>query len=568
MYKVLVVDDEPAVRFGMSHYMNWEQYRMVLVGEAKDGVAGLKAVEQLMPDIVLTDVLMPKMDGITFSQEIRKRFPQIKIIFISGHDDTEYLKSAMKVSAMDYILKPVNLHEIQTVLERVAAELDEDHAVQRLTEEMQARLKESMPLLKEQFLLSLIRDGASRQDRIQERLAFLELKLPVDTVYWVIVISIDRFANVGEKYSERELQLYLFAIQSVCQDLVNEHLKGVVIEHRNGEFVGIVYAETETESVELLETGGPDNLPPHNQVAEPEERLYELAVQLREQLQQRLSISVTIGIGERVASLLNLTESYVQAREAVAGKWYLGQNQIVTMDSLNMDKNSINPAKSYRFGPTESLNMYTVLKNGDPLKLATALDELFEGLAQERRGGLKNARNVVMQVVLLVGQLVLELNIRNNELDRREAQLLEELFHQETIAELRHILASYLAMICETINENRSGKMSNVIDRVKEIIGRRYADNNLTVIDIGREVFLTHTYVCLLFKQETGKTINEWLTQHRIEKAKELLADPMNKFYDICYAVGYSDPSYFGKLFKKLTGFTLSDYRKSNQAGK
>lgn len=107
MYKLLVVDDEQTVRHGLRHYMNWEKYGIEFSGEADDGDTALEAVGQLMPDIVLTDVRMPHMDGIALSQEIRSRYPHIKIVFVSGHDDSEYMKSAMKVSAVDYIFKPV-----------------------------------------------------------------------------------------------------------------------------------------------------------------------------------------------------------------------------------------------------------------------------------------------------------------------------------------------------------------------------------------------------------------------------------------------------------------------------
>jgi two-component system response regulator YesN len=561
MYKLLVVDDEPAVRFGLRNYMDWGQFDILFAGEADDGETGLEAVERLMPDIVLTDVRMPSMDGITLSREIRRRFPDIKIVFVSGHDDSDYLKSAMKVSAVDYIFKPVNLQELRTVIARVVAELQEEQTERRMTQQMQAKLQESMPLLREKFLLSLIRGGSIRGERVLERLDFLGLGLPYTAAYWVIVVSVDRFVDLVDKYSERDLQIFCYAIQNVCQEVVSRYLQGHVFEHRNGEFVGIVYADQwQTESAAAA-AGQAVNGEVLNAHDDPEELLFELASQLQAHLQRFLRISVTIGIGDRVSNLDALAGSYEQAREAAAGKWYLGQNQILTMDSLNLDKQETSDERSYRFDSAESGKLIAILQGGDPARLEQALDELFDRLAQQRRDGLKYSRNVVLQIVLLAGQLMLELNLADEEMEERESWLWEALFKQETIAELRQLLETYLQDVCGKIRDRRSGRANNIVERVRAIIERRYADNKLTVAEIGREVYLTDTYISLLVKQETGRTVNEWLTQYRMEKAKELLANPTYKLYDICYAVGYADPSYFSKLFKKVTGLTPSAYR-------
>ncbi|TMV47872.1 response regulator [Paenibacillus mesophilus] len=561
MYKLLVVDDEPAVRLGLRNYVDWGQFDIKFAGEADDGDTGLEAVERLKPDIVLTDVRMPNVDGISLSKEIRKRFPNMKIVFVSGHDDSDYLKSAMKVSAVDYIFKPVNLQELRTVIARVVAELEEEQTERRMTQQMQAKLQESMPLLREKFLLSLILNGASRGERIQERLDFLGLVLPYNAAYWVIVVSVDRFTDIVEKYSERDLQIFCYAIQNVCQEVVCQYLQGSVFEHRSDEFVGIVYTNQEHScsiGAGLASAGSEPN-----RSDDPEELLFELATQLRDHLQRFLRISVTIGIGDRVSSLDMLAGSYEQAREAAAGKWYLGQNQILTMDSLNLDKQETFVERSHRFDSSESGKLISLLKGGDSDQLGSALDELMGRLARQRRGGLKYSRNVILQIVLLAGQLMLELNLADEELERRESWLWEELFKQETIDELRQLLEAYLQEVCGKIRERRSGRASNIVERVREIIERRYADNKLTVSEIGREVYLTDTYISLLFKQETGRTVNEWLTLYRMEKAKELLANPAYKLYDICYAVGYADPSYFSKLFKKVTGLTPSVYRET-----
>jgi two-component system response regulator YesN len=543
MYRLLIVDDEPTVRFGLRSYFNWSSYGIEVMGEADDGDVALEMVEEEQPDLILTDVRMPNMDGISMSQQISARYPQCKIIFVSGHDDADYLKSALKISAADYIFKPVNLQELSAVITRVIADLDAERAEKSQKEELLVKLNESMPLLREKFLLSLIGSGTPKLE-LRERIDFLGLDLPIHASYWVIVVSVDDLADIIGGRSERDRQLLWYAVLNICQELIDSYLRGYAFEYQNGEFVAVLTADTDGEIV-------PDAA----------EALFALAGDIQTNMDRWLKIGVTIGISDRVIALSDLTHAYKQAREATDHKWYLGKNRIITMDSmesLELDAVGIN-----RYDHVHNGQLMSALKAADADKLREALDLIFADLNLNRRDGLKYARNVCLQVVLAVGQLILELSVQSPELESLESSLWEALFEKETLSEMRHLIESYLTAVCERIREKRTGKLANLVERVRAVIELNYADGGLTAAEIGKAVYLTPTYVSLLFKQETGQTINEYLTQVRVDKAKELLRDPQNKFYDICYAIGYTDPSYFTKLFKKATGVTPSVYRDS-----
>ncbi|QHW33588.1 response regulator [Paenibacillus rhizovicinus] len=541
MYKLLIVDDEITVRMGLQSYFNWSSFGIEIMGEADDGDVAFEMIEQETPDLVLTDVRMPNMDGITLSRLINAHYPSVKIIFVSGHGDADYLKSAMKVSAVDYIFKPVNLEELSAVLKRVVSDLDEARAEQERQEELQVRLKEGMPLLREKFLLSLINSGVQKQD-IRERIDFLELSLPEDACYWMIVISVDDLANVESVRSERDRQLLWYSIGNICEELIDSSMGGYAFEHHTGEFAGILRMNMDYEAS-----------------SDAAEVLLELAGMIRDNLERWLKISVTIGISDRVTGLGSLANCYKQAREAVNHKWYLGKNRIITMDSLESPDMDTGSPSRYEFVYNEEL--ISALKAADAGQLREVLASIFADLNRNRPDGLKYGRNACMQIFLAAGQLLLEFNMQSEELEAAEATVWESLFERETLGEISEILQSYLLAVCERIREKRTGKVANLVERVRAIIDRNYANGGLTVTDIGKEVFLTPTYVSLLFKQESGQTVGEYLTHVRVEKAKEMLRDPQYKFYDICYAIGYTDPSYFTKLFKKATGLTPSGYR-------
>lgn len=534
MYKLVIVDDEPTVRNGLSNYFNWGAYDITVVGEADDGDVALELIEQVRPDLVLTDVRMPNMDGIQMANRLSEQFPNIKIVFVSGHDDAEYLKSALQVKAVDYIFKPVNLQELTKVVERAVSALQTQEQERRLIEDMQVKLMQSMPLLREKFLMSLIREGVTTPARANDRIEFLGLKLPLEADYWVIAIRVDNALEVAQTRSERDLQLLSYSVLNIVQELIESKIGGYVFENQTGEFVGILHLQQEEEQENLL---------------------FELAEEVRENLHKYLKITVTIGVGERISKLANLPQSYAQAREAADQRWYLGKNQIISMDNLEQGADSL-----YRFDPAQDERMISSLKAADSEKVLIELDEIFQALSRNRTEGVQYGRNLSLQLVLLASRILMELNVPRQDLEEKESELIAKVFHQETLVDLRRMVEAHLMEVCNRIGEKRNGKAKNVIERIYSLIDKRYAEN-LQVSDIASEVYLSTTYLCLLFKQETGETLNEYMTRVRVDKAKELMKDPSNKFYEVCYAVGYSDPSYFSKIFKKYTGFSPSSYR-------
>ncbi|SDC16265.1 two-component system, response regulator YesN [Paenibacillus sp. UNCCL117] len=534
MFRLVIIDDEPTVRHGLMTYFEWDKYGIEVVGEADDGDVGLELIERLKPDLVLTDVRMPHMDGIRLSHEIKARFPAMKIVFVSGHDDADYLKSALKVNAVDYIFKPVDRLELAAVVERVVNELQEAEQERTYIVDMQVKLTESMPLLREKFLMSLIRDGIKHPGRIQDRLDFLGLDLPLEAVYWTIVVKIDDSAQVAAARSERDQQLLSYSILNIVQELIGKHMRGYVFENRGGEFVGILRMDEEDAQEELL---------------------LAVAEDIRDSLLKWLKISVTIGVGERIAELASLPQSYYQAQEAADQRWYLGKNHVISIDHLQHDNEHV-----YRFETAQAERIYSLIKSADQEALHAELDDVFTSLARNRMMGFAYGRNVSLQLIVQTNRLLQEFNMLGAEMEHKERDLWERMFKQERIADLRAIVEEHLMQVCKRIEEKRRGKPKNVIERIRALIEQRYADN-LQINDIAKEVFLSPTYMCLLYKQETGETINEFMTKVRIEKAKELLSDPRNKFYEVCFQVGYADPSYFSKLFKKYVGLTPSAYR-------
>ncbi|MEK8212970.1 response regulator transcription factor [Paenibacillus sp. FSL L8-0463] len=549
MKTLVIVDDEPSVVNGLRTYVDWAAQGIQLIGTADDGDTGLTLIRELRPDIVLTDVQMPSMDGITMAAEVRALLPDAKIVFISGHNDAEYLKSALQMHAADYIFKPVSRKELYAVMGKVTAALDAERREQDRVKEMQVKLTQSMPLLREKFLLSVVSDNINMA-QVQDKLQFLGLSLLSADSYIIMVIVIDDVPQVMDSRSERDKQLLSYTVLNIIQELTDKQMRGVTFEKEPGEYVGILLTRS---------FGGQEAdreiKPELSADRSPENELLLLAESIRDNLRKWLKLSVTIGVGDGVGSLSEVPASYKQARAAADQKWYLGKNRILTMDNIESGENL-----RYRFEPEWSERVITALKSGDQNRLQGELSGIFGLLEQNRGQGSRYAQNVSLHLILQSSQVLIELNGMTAEWEQREMEAWKLVMRQETIQDLLRYTESYLRHVCDFVEAKRSGKSSEVIERVRRLIGERYADN-LTIADIAAGVYLSPTYVRLLYKQETGETVFEYLTKVRIEKAKTLLRDPQNKFYEVCYAVGYTDPSHFSKLFKKMTGSTPSAYR-------
>lgn len=541
MKTLVIVDDEPSVLNGLRTYVDWTAQGIELIGTADDGDTGLALIKELKPDIVLTDVQMPAMDGIKMAVEVRSLLPSTKIVFISGYNDVDYLKSALQVHAIDYIFKPISRKELSVVMGQVTATLDAEMRQRELVKEMQVKLTQSMPLLREKFLLSVVSDNV-HTTHINEKLEFLGLPLLSASIYITMVIVIDDVPQIMDSRTERDKQLLSYTILNIIQELIDKEMRGVTFEKVPGEYVGILLIKQSD-----IHDG-------HS----TEDDLLTLAESIRDNLRKWLKLSVTIGVGEQVGNLSEVSASYKQARDAADQKWYLGKNRILTMDNIESGDNF-----RYRFESELGERVLSALKTGDQERLHVELGEIFRMLELNRGQGARYGQNVSLHLILKSSQVLLEMNGMTEEWEKREMEAWKQVMQQDTMKDLLFFTESYLLNVCSFVQEKRSGKVSVVIERVRSLIEEKYSDN-LTVSDIADGVYLSPTYVRLLFKQETGETLFEYLTKVRIEKAKEMLRDPHYKLYEVCYAVGYSDPSHFSKLFKKMTGNTPSAYREQH----
>lgn len=537
--KLLIVDDEPRTVNGLLKCLDYASFGIHEIRTASDGLAALAVMERFPADIVLADIGMPKMSGIELSRELRRLYPAVRIVFITGHADVDYMKSAFKAQVVDYILKPIDVQELRGVIERVTAQISTECQRTAYLREIEGRLDESLPLLREKFFLGLLNNDFSDPEIIAEKLRFLRLEFAPDTGYAVFVLVPDH----PEDARSTDGSLLSVAIASNTQEILGLHGGGYCFEKADSHFVCILTLP------QLQSLPGDDSLSPT-----AEELLESVAGEVRQALAENLELSVTIGIAPWCDDLAGLPAAYEIAQQAAARRLYLGTNQIILGSSTGIHQAPFVHIPFFYYS-----RIHTAVVNSNVDEAMLVMDEIFRTIGE--CGSWKRG-----QVLMVCAQIVSAVNSALTESiecsDEDAVALAGALSHLQscaTIHEMQSMVAQHIRQNTERILSASLSVPGDVVRTVKAIVNEHYSEN-ISLRTIAKDVYLSPSYLCLLFKQETGQTLTSYITGVRIERAKYLMQNRNKKLIDICFEVGFNDSKYFSRVFKKYTGESPSAY--------
>ncbi len=530
MYKAIIVDDEDLVRQGLRKHFDWSAHNIEIVADLSDGQKAFQFVKDNRIDLVLTDVLMPYMDGITLAKNLREIYPDIKIIFISGHDDVIYLKKALKVEAVDYILKSVDLDELEETVSRVVNTMNTENQSKKNLADMENLLNQSFPLLQERFFITMIRDDLENPLILKERINFLNIPLNDEMPYCVLVVQVQRVYSTFHVLSERERQLLSLQIKNECTEVCKQHSDTICFENKQGEYVMILSLSEE----------------------EYEETLLEVSENLNKRLRDGMNLPVSIGISDRFKGLENIKTSYENASNAISKRYLLDDALAISVDKYEMDESL------KEFKENAEKNLQECLSSGNAEQVSIVLEELFTIIREKFH--LDEEQNLMIFLLLLPTQIVTDIKINKKSNYSNQRRILDKFLCCADFVEQCLLIKKLYIEVASLMSSMSKTYSHSIINQVRKTIDERYKEQ-ISITTLAKDVFLTPTYLCVLFKQVTGTTINDYLTLTRLERAKKLLSDPYIKLYDVCYEVGYLSPSYFSRLFKKYTGISPSEYR-------
>ncbi|NLV63950.1 MAG: response regulator [Clostridiaceae bacterium] len=536
MLKVMIVDDEYYFREALKISLSWQDLGFIVCGEAKNGKEALDMIDDLEPDIILVDINMPIMDGLEFVNELKNRGADCKIVILTGHSEFQYAKEAVKLGVYNYILKPVNEKELTETLIDIKRDIETEVNIKIEHNRLKQQVKESIPLLKEKFLNELIQGNLPRnKNAITKRMEYLNIHF-CSEYYRVITIEInDESSGI---LNDEDKQLWKFAVSNISCELLEEYFPYEMCYDSFDRICIIVGVKKNNQELRLL----------------LESRL-EL---IRTAVSKHLGFTVTIGVGNEKKSLHDISASYKEALVALKNMLTQGKDKVITYYSVEDSEIKIN-----LFTAVDRNQLLIHLRTGDSKEIMNLLNQIFTEISSEDLHH-EILYVICVEMAAVCMEYIIELGLPLKEvLPNNLLNIIEEIQSKRSIQEIREYMERIFKNTLEAASRSRSSKASVIVEGVKKYIHEHYDNSDMNIDEIARNLYVNYSHLCFIFKRDTGITINEYLTEYRMIKAKELFDAGNNLVLDVAAKVGYADANYFGKCFKKHYGLSPSKYIES-----
>ncbi len=532
MYKVILVDDEYLTRDAISRNTPWEDVDFTLVGTAENGKAAIALIEEAEPDLILTDICMPVLDGIGLAAYVHEHHPDIMVVIISGYDDFDYAKQAMSYEVADYILKPITSTELVEELEKIHKKLDAASKKRGQLEKIQQEYQKNMPILRNHFLSRLLEGNYPGGD-VLARLEYFGLKM-AGTYQAVTMIELEDTSAFLKLYPETTQELLEFSVANISEELVRDNPRIIFLQNTENRSICIFSGDSEAALLKEIEKTG-------NGIVEA--------------LRRFMKMKVCILVGQTVAGPEKWAASYAGVLRARENRFLLEERVFVYEKDFSGKKENGYLRTSFW---VDRLVLSIKLHRLSELEKDTCrMFQEFRDSGCERKKLLLHIQNMVLTILI---------NLEDNEVDiGRETEEADFINHLSEYGHLADVEVCFLKF-CNKLSEDIAGKRESVNQKqavlALDYMEKNYGNVNLSLGSVCSYLCVSTSYFSTIFKSATGETFVEALTRIRMEKARGLLETSNMKSYEVALAVGYNDPHYFSSIFKKHTGMTPTEYAK------
>ncbi len=530
-YKVLIVDDEKWIYDLLLRIVDWERFGFQISGYASNGLDAFQFICTEKPDLVVSDIRIPEIDGIELVKRVRAEDLAVRFILISGYQEFEYAQDALKYNVDDYLLKPIEEEEIESILSKIANELRNEDSSRQEIQKMALRLDDSIKQLRLRTFEKLLYSDSPVRVDLEELNQNCEMKLKPG-YFQVVLISLDLKTRMHDSISS----LFYSKIEKMLRDYVTP---AAILE----------YAILPMNDFLVLITN-------HADVAEAS-NYYKLVFTKVSQLVNAYDrMTITLAAGDDVEAIQEIYQSFSSAKTRLYFRAVYGGNRIIEEGGVphsHIQPDQILSSKN----KAELLNAFQVL---DEEKVKTILEEIFSAVAPIHDISPQVVKNVLTQVLK---QLENSLEYVDTGADEsfHSFSLADKLLKCNGIKDLFDDFRGFVLSTMGDISERQKSKLSKPVERAKRYI-KDFYHKPLSLSEIAKNVYLSEQYLSELFKRETGKTITDYIREYKIEMAKVFMNDTRYKITDIAEKVGYSDARHFSKIFKKLVGVTPKEYRR------
>lgn len=527
MYKIMIADDEGIVIDALSYIIQKNFGQECMVESAKTGRKVIELAEHMRPDIAFMDIQMPGINGIEAMKEIQRTNRQIQFIVMTAYDKFDYAKEAANLGVLKFLNKPVNQGVVVDTIHLAMKHIDEQRRKRSEDLEIKEKLETVVPIIENGFIYSLLMEGDFRGDSRQYRNL---LDIRQEFAYMMVIewgelregqyLSNPIGASVKAQAFSAELRESIQEFFDCCVGAVTSNKIAV-------------YVPVETEGMEYNERI----------------RIIERARNLAQKLMKRIDFQFRVGIG----TVKRLEEAAVSYNEAVK--------------ALRFGKGRVNHLEDLAIGCTYEDNypveaeklLFEMVQKGNAPKAKEQAGYFFKWMTENHAQDPMNIKLKVLEFVMNVEKLAFESGGMSYNFNYR-SDYLETVLEYQGYDKLEKWFLEKIEDACRNVATKKEEQVSGVVEKAKRYIQENYS-KDLSLDEVSRAVNISPYYFSKLFKEETGENFIEFLTSLRMETAKKMLADKDVSIKEICIGVGYGDPNYFSRIFKKSEGITPTEYR-------
>jgi len=518
MYKVLLVDDEKIARDSISNLINWEAHQFEFIGASKNAFEALEQIRLHKPEIIITDIKMPVMDGLQLIDKVKALYPETVFVVLSGYGEYEYTSQAMAFGIKHYLLKPCNENKIVEVMNTVKDELGRKAKEEQFLQGLAAKLEKMLPLVKEQILRDMAITGVYSKKDCEY---FLELSQLSNQMFKVVLVMFGKPCDYIEK----------FALKNIAEEILTEER---------------IYLSTIVEDCVLFLVRSMD--------------LHELSehfIKTSQVFKNYYKIDLYMAVSKEGA-VTDIRSMYKEAKECLKFRFYLEEGGIITTEDIDINRRAQIPDIPWIFEEITSS-----VRTGQVTEVNVLLEDMFVKFEAEKLK-INEIKAYCLELFLMM--------IRDSTEERLSNQMKNVSKFQEldSIHPIFELLKSIANEIAKENYEKTIHKQNSLVQSVKEIVEKNISNPELSLKWIANELlYLNEDYLGKVFSRETGERFTQYVLNKRMEFARHLIESRSDlKVSDISRMTGFSeDAQYFSKVFKKYTGMTPSDYKRSIEAG-
>lgn len=525
MFKVLIVEDEMFVRLGIRASIDWGKLDMEVIADVENGQAAWEAYEKFKPQLILTDIRMPVMDGIQLIEKIREKDSKTKLIILSCLEEFELVRKALSLGVSDYILKlTMSQGEMEAVLNKVRNELKTDYSSKADNNE-----GISSDISKETVFFNFLLYGTYTVDQFAEEVSKLKIQLRPERLV-LCSMEIDHYEEVQKLFDDEQGRLIRFTFLNVIDELLNKYERGVAFYENNKRYVLLFSFSDISQSERIKET------------------LNEILDHIKRAMKSYINCSVSFGISSTQDGYSSISKIYNESVNAIKCKYFLGMGETIAISMLNVVNIKARAEKKLQ-NMLESLN---ILDEKSHNELRLDLEAYLENF--------NVSKTQMSKLFIRLGHWTLmSMQLNNEGMFDLVTDYTQQIEACETLDEAINRYKDYFKAVADVKTGMKS--YSKEVVKVLKLVQENYG-NEFSLKRIAEMVEMSPNYLCSLIKKELGIGLNEYLMRYRIEKAKYLLSNTNMKVYEIAIKVGYMDESYFSRSFKKITGVRPNDFKK------